>query len=279
MRRLMRNRVSPSLNGYVLSPFGSIDGFGDFGDNPSVIITGVSDNKLMFQRNWSGEDFLNADKTKGWWAHITYWKIPGYDNWEGPPDENVMGRAAGNIARIKEGIAANSSIAQAMGNQFLSPIADAIKACDANTANYDWVKVMPGDGYHTQRVNSFNALKKAINAVANAKVPALWPDLGGGTTDVVTGAAAVGVSAANTQIALLQQQQRQQAAQAAKDAADAAAKAAAELAAAKAKATSSTGSGATAAGASKTPLIIAGAVGLVALLGAGVILSKKKKVA
>lgn len=255
---MMKNRIAGSLHGYVLSPFGNIDGFGDFGG--ISVLPGAAGNAFTFQESWSSDDYSNADSSKGWWADSNYWKLND-GGWDGPPDDATTARAVSKFNAIKKGIDASSASAVVMGDTYVTAVSDAVKAVDANTKKANWVGKY-SDSDNRQRSVLMVNLKNAVTRLANATVPALWPDID--TGGLTSGTGAGGAVTTNDIIA----QQQLKASQDLKTAQ-------AALAAAQKGSVSTPGILGTAS-TDNTMLYIGGAVGLVALLGVGIMLSKKK---
>lgn len=267
MRGNMRVRIagnkSGAVNGYVLSPFGNIDGFGDFGGLP--VITGVTDTSLTFKNDWSGSDFFNPDQTVGWWAWVIKWPALNTGGWDGPPTSAVQTRAYNNWKALTAGVNLGSTQAQAMGDQYIGAIASDVKSIDQNSALYNAFGGMPNDQAHQQRSQLFVQLKRDITTLANLKVPNVWADVGGDSSSTTGGTSGAQVAAsggsAYTQLAL-QQQAARSAAQAAQQAAQKASEAASNPLAALS-------------GGSSTNLLLYGGLGLAALVGVGLLLRKR----
>lgn len=267
MRRPMKTRISRNLNGYVLSPFGNIDGLGNFAAFGEFLV--VSPGRGSFQNSWTNDDWTSANRK--WSDHIKYWFKLNYE----PLDEGILDRAREKGDKLNTQAKAGDVAAGGLLLSLIDPIYALIKRADANTSQFDNLG-NASDATHRDRFNIFNSLNAAITKLANVTIPAFTPpaDAGAGITGV-----APGQTAANVYV--FQAQQAAAAAAAAKAANEAAAtaKAAADAqAAAKLNPglVKTSQSALSAAQTGPSNMLLFGGIGLVALLGVGFVLSRKK---
>lgn len=245
----------PNSRGYAgysqkLAGFGSYSGFGEF-----LVVT---PGKGSFQNSWTNDDWTSANRK--WKDHINYWFKLSYE----PLDEGVLDRARVKgdklLTQAKEGDIASGALLGSLAD----PIFALIKRADANTSQFDNLG-NASDATHRDRFAIFNSLNQAITRLANATIPAFVPPSDG--TSPLPG------SKPPSSVYEYQAQQIAAAQAAAKAAAAAAAKA-------KADALANVGNRpGSLAPQNNSKMLIFGGIGLAALLGVGLVLSKKKKAA